>query len=170
MNSKVIIVWSFAIIALALIGAFGYFNQNLLLVKEEEFVPVETTSTRKVCQATTVSGRSVYTFTIDAEQQINNILLSYTSSAEDLTGYEAANLLASEITSQKINGLTSSGLQGGVANFDLKVGFNPREYDKIRVEELTNEFSKLYMVLDSIQDYEIYKQALANLGVSYQCE
>ena len=170
MNIKVVIIWGFAIIILAGLGAFGYFNQDLLLLEEEEYIPAPSPSSiSKTCRSTTDNGESIYKFTIK-DDLVNVIWISYTTKVSDLEGYEAANSISNEITSKTLNGITSAGLQGGSADYSLKIQFNPKEYDKARVEELTNEFSKLSMVIDSIDDYETYKLALANLGGTYICE
>lgn len=172
MNMKVIIIWGFAIVVLAGIGIFGYFNQDLLLLDDNEYVPTPVPAVEasaKMCRATSDENESIYNFTIK-NGVINNIWISYTAKSSDLEGYEAASTIASEIQSGKLNGITSAGLSGTSSDYSLKIQFNPKEYDKVRVEELTNEFSKLSMVIDSINDYDTYKMAISQIGNTYNCE
>ena len=120
MNIKVVIIWGFAIIILAGLGAFGYFNQDLLLLEEEEYIPAPSPSSiSKTCRSTTDNGESIYNFTIK-DDLVNVIWISYTTKVSDLEGYEAANSISNEITSKTLNGITSAGLQGGSADYSLK--------------------------------------------------
>lgn len=170
MNMKVVIVWAFAVVLLLGIGIFGYFNQDLLLLNEE--IPAPTPSTQvnnKICKLETENFISNYSFTIK-NNIIDNVWITYTTKISDIPGYEIANNIINEINSKKLNGVSSPGLQGGTTDYSIRIQFNPKEYDKVRVEELTNEFSTLKMVIDSISDYDIYKQALSNLDTTYVCE
>lgn len=170
MNMKVVIVWAVAVVVLLGVGLFGYFNQDLLLLTDEEFVPTPIAEAEmKSCRLTTDAYDSSYNFTIK-DNVINSVIVSYTAKTTDLEGYEAANLIVSEISNKNLNGIIYQGFQGGSADYSVRLQFNPREYDKVRVEELTNEFSHLKMVIDSISDYEVYKQALSNLDQLYVCE
>lgn len=170
MNMKVVIVWAFAVIVLLGVGLFGYFNQDLLLLKEETYVPTPVSqATIRTCKLTSDAFESVYSFTIK-DAVINNVMISYTTKSTDLEGYEAANLIVGEISNKTLNGINSPGMQGSTSDYSIRIQFNPKEYDKVRVEELTSEFSKLKMVIDSINNYDTYKQALSNLDSLYVCE
>lgn len=170
MNIKVVVVWAFAVIVLLGVGLFGYFNQDLLLLKEETYIPVPTTNTSiKTCKITNDSFESVYTFTIK-DSAITNVMISYLTKISDLSGYEAANSIVSEISNKTLNGVTTAGMQGSTADYSISIQFNPKQYDKVRVEELTTTFTSLKMVIDSIDDYEVYKQAVTNLDPLYICE
>ncbi|MCX4249733.1 MAG: hypothetical protein OSJ65_08270 [Bacilli bacterium] len=166
MNTKVVIIWIFAIVILAGMGVFGYLNQDLLLLENNEYVPiVAPEATAKTCTLKTENSDSIYRFTIKNEE-ITAVWISYASKIADIEGYEIANKLATEVTTGQIKGLASPGLQGGSSDFSLNVQFNPKDYDKARVEELTPEFTKLSMIIDTISSYDIYKQALTD----YVCE
>lgn len=167
---KVVIVWAFAVVVLLGVGLFGYFNQDLLLLTDDEYVPAPVTeSVSKSCKLVGDTYDSSYNFTIK-DGVISTVLISYTAKTSDLAGYESANLIVGEISNKNLNGIVYQGFQGGVSDFSVRIQFNPREYDKVRVEELTTDFSNLKMVIDSINSYDVYKQALANLSSGYVCE
>lgn len=160
MNIKVVIVWAFAIILLAGIGFFGYINQDLLILEDKEYVPiVAPEATSKTCTLKTETSDSTYRFTIKNEE-VSAVWISYATKIADIEGYEMASKIATEITSGQIKGLASPGLQGTSSDFSLSVQFNPKDYDKARVEELTPEFTKLNMIIDTISSYDVYKQAI----------
>lgn len=170
MNMKVVIVWGFAIVLLAGLGLFGYFNQDLLLIDDNEYVPMAAPeATSKICRASSDESDSIYNFTIK-DNVISTVVITYKAKSMDLEGYEAASTIAGEIQEKRLNGVTSAGLSGGTSDYSLRIQFNPKEYDKVRVEELTNEFSKLSMVIDSINDYNTYKTAISQIGNNYTCE
>lgn len=170
MNMKVVIVWAFAVVVLLGVGLFGYFNQDLLLLKDEEYIPTPVAqSTVKSCKLVSDSFESNYSFTIK-EDVISTVMITYTTKVSDLSGYEAANLIVGDISNKLLNGIVYQGFQGGTSDYSIRIQFNPREYDKVCVEELTNEFSSLKMVIDSITNYDTYKQAISNLDPLYVCE
>lgn len=170
MNIKVVIVWAFAIVLFAGIGIFGYFNQNLLLIDDSKpYVPItDNDSESHTCRAVLPGGESIYLFQI-RDNIIEKISITYKANAENLELYEAASNINQVISGEKLNGM-STVIYGGVSDFSLMVNVNPNEYDKARVESMSTDYEKLSMIIDSINDYQLYQQAISQIGNNYTCE
>lgn len=171
MNIKVVIVWIFAIILLFGLGIIGYLNQDLLLLKEDTYIPKPidgASSQTKTCTATLANATSTYNFTIDNDK-ITTLTMIYKANNEDMDGYASASNINQFINVEKVDGVSAI-MSGSTIDFSLTVNVLINNYDKARVEELNADFTKLSMVIDTIDDYETYKQAMANLGATYTCE
>lgn len=170
MNIKVVIVWAFAIIIIGGIGLFGALNQDLLVEQGDDvYVPTDVNNTKSyACSNVLANGTSSYRFNINEEtDMIDKVIITYSATKASLDDYTAA----SNILNTEINGL-SAVLRGEVSNFVLIVTVNINEYDKAAVENINNDFLRLSMIIDSIQDYETYKSAINNAtnGNAYNCD
>ncbi len=167
MNIKVIIVWGLAVLIFAGIGLFGYLNQNLLYATDENFTPKNDTEILHTCKSTLEFGESLYRFSVK-DEVIDRLAITYKSTTENIELYESASNINRAIM-EGINGVTSA-MSGGIADFSLTINVNVTDYDKEKIEEMTNDFTKLLMVIDSISSYDVYNQALAQLNTTYTCE
>lgn len=170
MNIKVVVVWAVAIVLFAGIGIFGFFNQDLLLLEEDPiYIPItDNESERHTCTATLDGGQSTYLFEIN-ENKISKVSITYKANAENLELYEAASNINQVISGEKLNGM-STVMYGGISDFSLMVNVDPNEYDKARVEAMSADYEKLSMIIDSINSYDLYQQAISQIGNSYTCE
>ena len=170
MNIKVVVVWAIAIVLFAGIGIFGYFNQDLLLLEEEPtYIPImDNASEKHTCIATLEGGVSTYMFEIN-DSVIEKVSITYKATAGNLELYEAASNINQVISGEKLNGM-STVMYGGISDFSLMVNVNPNEYDKARVEAMTTDYEKLSMIIDSISSYDLYRQAISQIGNTYTCE
>lgn len=170
MNIKVVVVWAIAIVLFAGIGIFGYFNQDLLLLEEEPtYIPItDDDSETHTCTATLAGGQSTYLFEI-REGIIEKVSITYKANSENLELYESAANINQVISGEKLNGM-STVMYGGVSDFSLMVNVDPNEYDKARVEAMSTDYEKLSMIIDSINTYDLYHQAISQIGNTYTCE
>lgn len=170
MNIKVVIVWAFVVVIFAGIGIFGYVNQDLLLIQDNDvYVPkTEDNTEAKKCIATLATGQSDYRFTIK-DDQIQKVVIGYNASQENIENYEAATNINRIINEQKVQGVTAI-LYGGVSDFVLSLTVTVNNYDKATIESLREDFNKLSILIDSINDYSSYQTAISNLGNAYTCE
>lgn len=170
MNIKVVVAWAIAIVFFAGVGIFGYFNQDLLLLDEEPtYIPItDDDSESHTCKAVLENGESTYLFQI-RDNVIEKVSITYKANAENMELYEAASNINQVISMEKLNGM-STVLYGGISDFSLMVNVDPNEYDKGRVEEMSADYEKLSMIIDSINSYDLYKQAINQFGNTYICE
>ncbi len=170
MNIKVVVAWAIAIVFFAGIGIFGFFNQDLLLLEEDPtYIPItDDDSEKHTCKTNLAGGESTYLFEIK-DNKIEKISITYKANQENLELYEAASNINQVISTEKLNGM-STVMYGGVGDFSLMVNVDPNEYDKGRVEAMSSEYEKLSMIIDSINDYSLYQQAINQMGNSYICE
>ncbi|MCH5166268.1 MAG: hypothetical protein J1F35_00110 [Erysipelotrichales bacterium] len=169
MNIKVVIVWSFAIVLLFGLGLLGYLNQDILLFKDEPYVPIVDEGTSSVtCTNIKDAYESTYRFSLKNDV-IDRISIIYKNKEENIDAYTSASNINQAITSEKLNGLSAL-MSGGTSDFSLTVIVNPSDYNKARVEEMTEDYSRILMVIDSITDLDSYKQAINQDGNTYTCE
>ena len=144
-------------------------NQDLLETPDDTYVPIGAEGTKSViCSRVTDDYESKYNFEIK-DDTINRIAIMYKTNVEDIDAYSAASSINQIISYQKLQGLSVT-MYGGLTDFSLNVNVNPSDYDKARVEEMSDDFSKILMVIDSITDIELYKKALEFDGNTYTCE
>ena len=168
MNIRLIIIWSFAIILLAGLGIIGYFNQDLLLIDDEPYIPIVNSETKSLtCTLNKDTETSTYRFEIK-DNLIERISLTYKTNIENVDTYTSASNINEAVAYDGINGV-SVVMYGGVSDFSLTLNVNVNDYDKAKVESLTEDFTRLSMVIDTINDYDTYKKALAQIG-EYKCE
>lgn len=171
MNIKVVITWALAIVVFAGLGIFGFVNQDLLLEDNSDHVYVPSGNegeNAKICSKPIAGGTSSYRFNIDeATGKITKVIMTYTATADDMDAYIAA----SNINTSEINGVNVA-MSGGVSDFVLMVTVDLAIYDVVTVEALRNDFSKLSMAIDKIDDYEMYKSAINSMAgeIPYNCD
>ena len=170
MNIKVVVVWAVAIVFFAGIGIFGFFNQDILLLEEEPtYIPIiDNDSEKHSCTATLESGQSTYLFEIK-DNVIEKVSITYKANAENMELYESASNINQVISSEKLNGM-STVMYGGIGDFSLMVNVDPNEYDKARVEAMSTDYEKLSIIIASISSYDLYRQAISQIGNNYTCE
>lgn len=170
MNIKVVVVWAIAIIIFAVIGIFGYFNQDLLLLEEDQnYTPIMDNNLEKhTCTAFLDGGQSTYIFEIN-NKVIEKVSITYKTTVEDIEKYETASNINQVISSEKLNGMNAV-MYGGTSDFSLMININPNAYDKARVEAMSSDYEKLSMIIDSINSYSLYQQAISQTGNLYTCE
>ena len=169
MNIKVVIIWSFAIILLFGLGLIGYFNQDLLLFDNEPSSPlIDNDASNLTCTSENSGYSSTYSFIIK-ENKIERVSITYKTNVENIDAYTVASNINQTVSVQKINGVSAI-MYGGISDFYLTVNVNVNDYDKASIESMSNDFSYLSMVIDSINEYHVYKQAIDQIGITYTCE
>lgn len=168
MNIKVVIVWIFVIILLFGLGLLGYMNQDLLIVPDDNYTPIVDDVKTITCSRQTNEYESTYRFSIKNDV-IDKVSIMYKTNIEDINAYTSASIINKTILSEKLTGLRVS-MNGGLSDFSLNVDVDLSNYDKIHVEEMSDNYNRLLMVIDSITDIESYKETLSYTGNTYTCE
>ncbi len=170
MNIKVVFFWGLAVLFFAVVGIFGYMNQDLLLVVDDTPYEPEVKEITKnyTCKSVTGMNESTYSFLV-VNDKLEKVTMTYKTLIEDVDGYASASSINNTINFGQINGMVST-LTGTGADFQLTVSFDPSNYDKNPVEEMSSDYTKLLMVVDSIDNYDTYVQAISNQEIEYTCE
>lgn len=144
-------------------------NQDLLLFTDDTYTPIgsEGTTTLK-CVYSVDSYESTYTFTIK-DEKIERLSINYKTNVENIEAYTAASNINEAVSYEKLNGLSVT-MYGGLSDFSMNVNVIPSDYDKARVESMTEDYNTLHMVIDSITDVELYKKAINQEDIIYACE
>lgn len=160
MNMKVVVVWGFAILLLAVVGIFGFLNQDLLKSPtdfDKPYVPaLDTEGKSMVCSIMRDNGNSSYRFILDGKtNNIASVYISYSISNADIDTYTSAN----NLNNATISGLTTN-ISGSSTDFAIDITANVGQLDTVALEESATDLSKLGIIIENITDYDIYKSVL----------
>lgn len=169
MNTRLIIVWIFAVVLLLGIGLFGYVNRDLIAMDEvENYKPEETKQVNiKTCNLILDKGQATYMFQIDNDV-IVKYSASYKTSVEDLDKYQITSNINNALSTD-VNGITPV-FSGGISDFSILINVDSMTYDKDKVGLSSEGLKKLNLIISDINNFEIFKSQIDAISLPFTCD
>ncbi len=170
MNTKVVVAWAFVIAVFALLGIYGYANQDLLKnVEQDDFQPIVDAQNKHECVATLDRGKVTYTFANDDQNQITNLYIEY----KNTTNLENNDTISDYTNAANLSNMSVKGIDvlidGGISNFSLKLFVNQDEYDTEALSAQQLGLDQLNIHITKEKDYETYKALLTSTYNNIEC-
>ncbi len=167
MNAKMVVVWIFAIVVCAGIGAFGFLNRDLLVepTKKEEYKPLGSDTSVRPLICRNQNG-ALYQFSVDTStNQIKKVTIQYTNKEADIDVFTAA----SNINNLNADGMTTS-LSGSSTDITLNIALDLKVFTPAALSASSVDIAKLHLVLDNLLIPEEYQNRLNQTGTLYTCD